>query len=164
MCGVNYWIFCPCADSVFPLHTKRKREPGDEAKLLVNYYCYLYPGEVGMYFNGELYQNNSIISALDIDNHFTTPPAKNSLVCLTNRFPCCSGLSDGSWYNPDGSRTLEGLETGHFYQIYYQHQSTILHESASPSTSEGLFHCQIADKANATHDLYIGVYSSGAGK
>ena len=115
-----------------------------------------------MYFNGELYQNNSIISEMDIANHLTIPPAKDSLVCLTNRFPCCSGLGDGSWYNPDGSRTPEGLVTGHFYQIY-QHQSVILHESVT-STSEGLFHCQIADKANATHDLYIGVYSSGAGK
>ena len=34
----------------------------------------------------------------------------------------------------------------------------------SGGISEGLFHCQIFDRQNATQYLYIGIYSSGNGK
>lgn len=115
-----------------------------------------------MYFNGQLYQNNSVIDALAIDNGIDSLYI-DALVCVTNQFPCCSRLVDGSWYNPDGSQLPENFVSAKFFQKYSPRRSVVLYRSvASPSSSEGLFHCQITDRTNAT--VYIGIYRNGTGK
>jgi hypothetical protein len=113
-----------------------------------------FSGTVSTYFNGQLYQNNSIISATDIENHLTSPPVEDSLVCLANH-------PGAGWYNPSGVELPVGFESGSFYQANYTHQSAMLHRSvATPDSFEGLFHCQITN----TLYLYIGIYSRGTGK
>ena len=108
-------------------------------------------------FNGRIQQNNSLIM-LD-DTGFRGSPG---LVCVTNRIPCCSGLQDGSWFQPDGSQVLLNPVSRRFYQSYSNRQAVILYHSSS--TTIGIFRCAIKDSANSTKELYIGIVRNGIGK
>ena len=126
-----------------------------------------HPGAPLLYSSRQLYQNNSLINSQDVDNLISSV-----ILCLTNRFPCCTGVDDGGWYDPSGSLLLDRTNTvdvptvQRFYLAYSNRQVVVLLHSIEGLTgiSEGLFHCQIFDRENVMQYLYIGVYSSGNGK
>ncbi len=105
-------------------------------------------------------QNNSHIVLEDVGPSLTT-----SLICLTNKFPCCDD-EDESWYNPDGSRVLafSEQESDSFYQSTFPPQTVNLHRPISADRfPSGIFHCEINDTANTRRKLYIGIYRNGEG-
>ena len=110
-------------------------------------------------FNGQMQQNNSLIMLDDIG--FS---GSSGVVCVTNRFPCCSGLQDGSWFQPDGSQVLLNFMSRRFHQSYSNRQAVILYRSSLADSPIGIFRCAIKDNANSTKELYIGIVRNGIGK
>ena len=119
-------------------------------------------GAGGVYFNDQMYQNNSMINLLDIGSSTGSIPVENTPACLTNLFPCCGAAKDNrNWYSPDGSVLTVGSTTGSFYQTYNSYQTVVLHRSeTTPLSEQGLFRCQITN----TESVYIGIYSDDTGK
>ena len=110
-------------------------------------------------FNGQMQQNNSLIMLDDI-----RLSGLSGVVCVTNQFPCCSGLQDGSWFQPDGSQVLLNFMSRRFYQRYSSRQAVILYRSSLADSPIGIFRCAIKDNANSTKELYIGIVGYGFGK
>ena len=125
-----------------------------------------HPGAPLLYSSRQIYQNNSLINSQDVDNMISS-----AVLCLTNQFPCCTDIDDGSWYDPsgsllpDGSGIFEIPTVQRFYLAYFNRQVVaLLSIEGSDGISEGLFHCQIFDRENVAQYLYIGIYSSRNGK
>jgi hypothetical protein len=117
-----------------------------------------------VYFNGEVLHNNSIVNAFNIDDGSVQAITTDTLVCLTNQLPCCSDSDDGSWFDPSGSQLPAEPTSRMFFQMYFPQQSVALYRSPlTPSTSEGVFRCQITDRSNMVQHMYIGIYSRGNG-
>ncbi len=117
----------------------------------------IYIGDVTLLHNNTVYQNNSLFALEDLGQSLIA-----SLICLTNRFPCCQILTDGSWHHPDGSRVL--TSGNNFYQLSFSTQALVLFRTASTVFPSGMFYCEVVDEADVRRNLYIGIYRDGTGK
>ena len=84
-----------------------------------------------------------------------------SLICHTNH-PASGGNSGGDWYSPEGERiglysqtpTVQGLAT------LRGPMNVQLYRTNLALPPEGIYHCEIQDNLNKTHQIYVGIYGS----
>lgn len=64
---------------------------------------------------GVKYPNNSVIQ---FDSIYYTPDHCHSLLCTTDRVPCCSDSQRGNWYHvqSNGRSVVSTAMTGDYYQ------------------------------------------------
>lgn len=87
--------------------------------------------------------------------------------CSSNYIPTKDETYTGDWFSPNGSSVgsyndsnNEGLGT------WRSKNPTTIHlrrKSISTNPPEGLFYCEIQDRATRVQKLYVGLYSSGRG-
>ena len=92
------------------------------------------------------------------------------LFCSTDRKDCCDNESDihGNWFLPNGSKVLATKNT-HFETAYVTRGNQTVglnrvNNSSSLELPSGVYHCEMMDKNNITHYLYIGIYHENEGK
>ena len=100
---------------------------------------------------------------------------ESALFCSTDRSDCCDNESDihGNWFLPNGSKILATNNT-HFDAVYVirGNQTVGLNRDRvnnnnvnnSLELSTGVYHCEMMDKNNITHHLYVGIYHENEGK
>ena len=95
---------------------------------------------------------------------------EGALFCSTDRKDCCDNESDihGNWFLPNGSKVLATNNT-HFEAAYvtWGNQTVGLNRVNSNDSLElpsGVYHCEMMDKNNITHHLYVGIYHENEGK
>ena len=113
---------------------------------------------VGLYLNGSVLSNNSIVLLSEIRE------GNSALYCLTDRTACCSiaaGGSRGAWRFPNGT-----FIENNFPNIYRTRgfSSLFLNRRSSAVGPTGVYTCLIPDARNILRTFYIGVYSAGGGE
>ena len=89
----------------------------------------------------------------------------NSLLCLTNKYSCCSETSEGEWYGPDNVKIMEVMENTDPEGFYTSRGPGLVKlNKENDVTVSGIFRCQISDVQDITQEIYIGVYQTGTGK
>lgn len=111
-------------------------------------------------FNKDIYPNNSIIELDSLATTATTRSPLNGLICVTDRYPCCSNPEESSWFLPSNAPTTVH---SNFAQIGWFNQSKVLYRNGEKYTPSGLFLCRIKDSSDSIHWLYIGIYLEGLG-
>ena len=124
------------------------------AVLLEPYIRLVQSGEVAVLFEGRKLRNNSAFTLTYVLYEQDLPLA-DGLVCLTDRDPCCTTDSGGSWYSPDGYKISTDDEED-FYQIYPSNRQAIVLHRMVTAYSNGLFTCEILDSNGTTWRFYIG--------
>ena len=70
-----------------------------------------------------------------------------------------SGNGEGYWYGPDGVRIPSGTEhNGVWYTSWLTGAVLLNYRGDGRSGETGLFRCDIKDRANTIHQLYICMY------
>ena len=104
--------------------------------------------------------NNSLLS---LDN---LGEADRALVCSTYRNDNGSIIINdhGNWFLPNGSRigsTANDFQTLHVNNLEYQAiELNRVHNSTLPT---GVYHCEMMDKENTIHSLFVGIYPENEG-
>ena len=106
---------------------------------------------------GVNYPNNSIIQ---FDSIYYTPDHCRSLLCTTDRVPCCSHPLSGSWYNiqPNGSFTGVSQSMNSGYYQSRENDGTIRltqQTEAVQSTNSSYYCCQLLDATSTTQTLCV---------
>ena len=93
-----------------------------------------------------------------------------ALFCSTDRKACCVNESDihENWFLPNGSKVLATNNT-HFGAAYvtWGIQTVGLNRvnnDNSLNLPSGVYHCEMVDRNNVTHYLYVGIYHENEGK
>ena len=123
------------------------------------------PAGVRLEFGPYQLGNNTILT---IDN---IGEGEKVLFCSTDRKDCCDNESDihGNWFLPNGSKVLATNNT-HFEPAYviWRSQTVGLNRVNNSNSLEllpsGVYHCEMMDKNNITHYLYVGIYHENEGK
>ena len=110
-------------------------------------------------------RNNTLFTVDDIGE------VEGALVCSTDKKDCCDNESDihGNWFLPNGSKVLATNNT-HFEAAYvtWGNQTVGLNHVNNSNSLEllprGVYHCEMMDKNNTTHHLYVGIYHENEGK
>ena len=118
---------------------------------------------VSFWLRGTTYQNNSIVTLVDIGE------GVDALFCVTDLTACCrSPYTDpigrsaiGNWFFPNGSRVPSSSSQWIFHRTRGQ-SMVILHRRRGGA--EGIYSCGIPDAMNVTQIITIGVYSAGTGE
>ena len=96
---------------------------------------------------------------------FTEDPdndnGRQTLMCVTDRVPCCDNEGLGNWYYPDGTTVIGGGGSATFRTNRGQNGngepgSVRLWRKYTPP-ERGLFHCELPDAANTIHTLYVNI-------
>ena len=107
---------------------------------------------VGLLLNGELKNNNSVITWVEIGKE------SDSLLCLSNKEDCCEATPNSGWVFPNGSTVDTSSVNAHVYQGRRKNAFLLQRHDDAPSVS-GIFHCTIVNASNQPQHLYIGIYS-----
>ena len=107
--------------------------------------------------------NNTLISSTSIEEW--------PLVCSTDRRECCSGehVPAGNWYMPNGSIITQSTSSTNEHSLFQvtrvnQTVGLSLINPNSTALPVGIYHCELMDKNNSIHHLYVGVYQLDDGK
>jgi hypothetical protein len=106
---------------------------------------------------GVNYPNNSIIQ---FDSISYTPDHCRSLLCTTDRVPCCSqALTRGNWYNvePNGSFiSVPNLSQNGYYQSR-ENDGTIrlIRQAGATQSMNSLYCCQLLDATSTMQTLCV---------
>lgn len=102
------------------------------------------------------YPNNSVIQ---FDSIQYTPDHCRSLLCTTDRVPCCSNPDNGNWYNvqPNGSSisvSNNSLRQSDYYQSR-ENDGTVrlIRKTGATQTTDSLYCCQLLDAASTLQTL-----------
>jgi hypothetical protein len=119
-----------------------------------------YIAEVGLFLNGALLSNNSVVLLSDIGE------GTRALYCLTNRVQCCvhteGGAHGGIWRFPDGTNTREDRTAGIYFTRGFS--SLLLSRRNSGIRPTGIYTCKIPDESrNLLVMLNIGLYDTTSG-
>ena len=160
--GLNHLTF----DQVFSVNlTVNTSEPQGE---LLRYYwlcCDFYKllPDLGFLLDGQLYGNNSVVTVTDIGSSFFM----SALFCLTPSLECCGDSETPNaasvtreWYLPDGTPVPSA---GTVFSREQVSSAVALYRSGGTSPS-GVYRCEIPDTSGTSQNIYVGVYSQGAGK
>ena len=119
--------------------------------------------ELGFLLNGQLYGNNSVVTVTDIGSSFFM----SALFCLTPSLECCNDSETPNaasvtreWYLPDG---IPVPSAGTVFSREQVSSAVALYRSGGTSPS-GVYRCEIPDTSGTSQNIYVGVYSQGAGK
>ena len=112
---------------------------------------------VQLMLGGVNYPNNSVIQ---FDSIYYTLDHCHSLLCMTDRVPCCSHPQTGSWYNvqPNGSFTGVSQSVNSGYYQSRENDGTIRLQQAEAvqSTNSSLYYCcQLLDATSTTQTLCV---------
>ena len=116
--------------------------------------------DVGLFLNGKLYPNNSLVNREEIGE------GNKALLCFTNNNTCCDHVSLRGWYSPDNmsitTTKMDGI-TG----FYTSRGPSLVHlnkvNGTSVNVSSGIFHCKIPDADGNDRRLYMGIYCKETG-
>ena len=93
---------------------------------------------------------------------------ESTLFCSTDRSDCCDNESNihGNWFLPNGSKVLATNNTAAY--VTRGNQTVGLNRVNNSNSLEllpsGVYHCEMMDKNNITHHLYVGIYHENEGK
>ena len=94
----------------------------------------------------------------------------DALLCMTNFTFCCRpshtgviGLSLGSWFFPNGTRSNVPSENAN-WDFYRTRGQMVVQLHRRRGGVEGIYRCEIPDLMNVTQTIYIGVYTASTGK
>ena len=116
---------------------------------------------VQLMLNGANYPNNSVIQ---FDSVYYTPDHCHSLLCTTDRVPCCLS-QDGNWYlirsNGSYGNALSNSSESNYYQSRENDGSLRLIRNTQ-STDENKFCCQLSDAMLTVQTLCatLGMYDT----
>ena len=114
-----------------------------------------------MVLNGQIYTNNSIITAEEIAM-FNSSIGGDALSCITDKTPCCSQANTtGNWYFPNASIVPTDSESAP-YTSRGSNQTVNLNYQGG-SFMSGVYRCEVPDQDNVVQNMYIGIYSNTSG-
>ena len=118
-----------------------------------------FPGlaDVWFSFNGTTYQNNSIVTLVDIGENDT------ALLCMTNLTACCqrndtgkNGTALGNWLFPNGTNGTR--------DFYIDRGEMVVRLNRREGGENGIYGCEIPDSTYIIQTVYIGVYNASTGE
>ena len=107
-------------------------------------------GDIWFSLNGTTYHNNSIVALEDIGER------DDDLDCISNQ-TICNQTCKTNWFFPNETRVPSRNATWDFYRTRGQ---MVVRLNRRRGGEEGIYRCEISDSKNATHTVYIGVYTT----
>ena len=112
---------------------------------------------------GVNYPNNSVIQ---FDSISYTPDHCHSLLCTTDRVPCCSHPLSGNWYNiqPNGSfisvSQSVNSKSKQDHSKYYQSRENdgtirLIRQAGANQSMDSSYCCQLLDATSTTQTLCV---------
>lgn len=103
---------------------------------------------------GVHYPNNSVIQ---FDSIYYTPDHCHSLLCTTDRVPCCSNSQSGNWYNvqPNGSFVRVPTSQNDYYQSRENDGTVRLIRQDGAKSEDSFYCCQLLDAMSTMQTLCI---------
>ena len=112
---------------------------------------------------GVNYPNNSVIQ---FDSISYTPDHCHSLLCTTDRVPCCSHPLSGNWYNiqPNGSfisvSQSVNSKSKQDHSKYYQSRENdgtirLIRQAGANQSTDSSYCCQLLDATSTTQTLCV---------
>ena len=116
-------------------------------------------GDVWFSLKNTTYQNNSNVILEEIgerNNALEIGEYDNALLCMSNLTTCYQTCKT-NWFFPNGTRVPSRVVKWDFYRTRGQ---MVVRLNRRRGGEEGIYHCEIPDSVNATHTIYIGVYTA----
>ena len=113
---------------------------------------------VQLMLGGINYPNNSVIQ---FDSIYYTPDHCHSLLCTTNRIPCCSDSQGGNWYRVGSSGSFVNVVSTETTAAYYQNRENdgtlrlIRRGDTNQPTESEIYCCQLSDASLFIHNLCV---------
>ena len=113
--------------------------------------------------DGVNYPNNSLIQ---FDNIYNSSDYCHSLLCTTDRVPCCSVSQGGNWYQlvSNGSHLQLTTVPHTMEEEYYQNMGNdgtlrLLRQNGvrDAPTNSSVYCCQLSDTALSVHTLCVSI-------
>ena len=90
-----------------------------------------------------------------------------ALFCSTDRVDCCNDHDeysiDRNWFLPNGSKIPSTSNTQALHTILGNQTVGLNIMNNSLQIPIGIYHCEMMDKKNITHYLYVGIYPENEG-
>jgi hypothetical protein len=85
------------------------------------------------------------------------------LVCSTDRENCCFDEFNipGTWFLPNGTEISPSTTNTPSLHIALGNQTVGL--NINPDLPNGIYHCEMMDRGNVTHQFYAGIYPEDQG-
>ena len=119
---------------------------------------------VQLMLDGVNYPNNSLIQ---FDNIYYSSDYCHSLLCTTDRVPCCSVSQGGNWYQQvsNGSQLQLATVPHTMEEEFYQNMENdgtlrLLRQNGArdaPTNSSNIYCCQLSDAALSVHTLCVSI-------
>ena len=119
---------------------------------------------VQLTLDGVNYPNNSLIQ---FDNIYYSSDYCHSLLCTTDRVPCCSVSQGGNWYQQvsNGSQLQLATVPHTMEEEFYQNMENdgtlrLLRQNGArdaPTNSSNIYCCQLSDAALSVHTLCVSI-------
>lgn len=111
------------------------------------------------------YPNNSVIQ---FDNIYYSSDYCHSLLCTTDRVPCCSLSQGGNWYQVESNVSYLQLTTvpHTMEEEYYQSMEDdgtlrlLRQDTATQPANSSLYCCQLSDATLSVHNLCVSIGKS----
>ena len=108
---------------------------------------------------GRTYPNNSVIQLSEV---FGTSNESQSLVCVTEKRPCCKNPSNGEWYYPNMT-TVPDFEAGYAFYTSRENDGTVhlcIRNITMSLSNTSEFCCELPSINNLNQKLcvYLGKY------
>ena len=108
---------------------------------------------------GVSYPNNSVVQ---FDSIYNTPDHCHSLLCMTDRVPCCSNRQSGNWYNvqPNGTFISVSWRMKSKQDNYYQSRENdgtirLIRQAGATQLIDSSYCCQLLDATSTTQTLCV---------
>ena len=98
--------------------------------------------------------NNTLLTVKDIG------VAERALFCSTDRN---ESNVNGNWFLPNGLRITLTINDSESLYVSSKYQAIGLNNNNSDELPAGVYHCEIMDKKNDSHSLFVGIYPENAG-
>ena len=132
---------------------------------------------VSLELDGTAVLNFGLLGHSQIDTSDNLVVVGGNLVCRTDNTSCCRNVDNpagtggfGDWFYPGGDVVLfksDGpLPSGQIYRLRRGPQVVRLRRdgTASTTSSNGIYRCEVADQNGVTQTRYVGLYTDGAGE
>jgi hypothetical protein len=103
------------------------------------------------------YPNNSVIQ---FDSIYYTSDHCHSLLCTTDRVPCCSDSQGGNWYRVASNGSFINAVSTEMTSDYYQNRENdgtlrFVRRGDAQSTESVIYCCQLSDASLFIHNLCV---------
>ena len=133
-----------------------------------------YIAGVTLELNDTVVPNFGLLAHRDIDS--SNNSANGNLVCRTDNTSCCRKSDNhnrtgfGAWFYPDGVMIVfngTSQPSGQIYRMLRNAQILRLRRVGNANitnTTNGIYHCEVADQNGVNQTRYVGLYTEGAGE